>query len=396
MKTDPHYDKRQLLKGLKSSKGTMGLLKAQNLETFAAYLAWALVCYVTLRSLGPGAEFPSAVMVLLGYIIAFYFTTKDGRYKAFDQFKRKLALSIQFILIIVLYAAVKDSIVLVLSVIVAAQLPFVLKPWQSFLGALSLSSLTFVLSSIESQDSPFMTTAIYTSLNLFAYIMAQRVIREQKSREEIDQLNRELLATKTLFEESTKQSERLRISRDLHDVLGHHLTALILNLQFLTHTTEGPTQKKATEAHSLAKLLLSDVRETVHQMRYDSDVDIVLAINTLISNIPKLSIEFNHPGHLGMKSANSAEAIVRCVQEAITNCLKHSNASKFVIDLNCDIENLFLTMSDDGNLTKKEQLSLSDGNGVKGMKERIEKLNGSLINDYQDGYRITINLPMIG
>ena len=64
-----------------------------------------------------------------------------------------------------------------------------------------------------------------------------------------------------------QEDERRRIARELHDLVGHHLTALTLNLEVVTHLVDGKVLGHVQQAHSLAKLLLADVREVVSEMR---------------------------------------------------------------------------------------------------------------------------------
>ena len=116
--------------------------------------------------------------------------------------------------------------------------------------------------------------------NLFAMIMSNTAIKESKAREEADALNRQLLSTQQLKKQALTQDERLRIARNIHDVLGHHLTALTINLQVasrkadLLESTESQAIKRQVEqSHSIAKLLLSDVREAISDIR-EGDVQI--------------------------------------------------------------------------------------------------------------------------
>src|SRR5205814_679781 len=67
--------------------------------------------------------------------------------------------------------------------------------------------------------------------------------------------------------ERSRAEERLRIARDLHDALGHHLTALSLNLEVAAHQTTGEARDNVRTAQSLARLLLGDIRETAHSMQ---------------------------------------------------------------------------------------------------------------------------------
>src|SRR3546814_18990264 len=94
------------------------------------------------------------------------------------------------------------------------------------------------------------------------------VARQQaQARDEQRRLNAELRATRALLAESARVNERTRISRELHDLLGHHLTALSLNLEVASHITEGKAHDHVGQAHTLARLLLSDVREAGRQHR---------------------------------------------------------------------------------------------------------------------------------
>ena len=67
--------------------------------------------------------------------------------------------------------------------------------------------------------------------------------------------------------ENSRVAERLRISRDLHDTLGHHLTALSLQLDVASRLTDGPAADRIREAHAITRLLLSDVRDVVSTLR---------------------------------------------------------------------------------------------------------------------------------
>ena len=78
-------------------------------------------------------------------------------------------------------------------------------------------------------------------------------------------LNAELRATQQLVVDSSKIAERMRIARELHDLLGHHLTGLSLNLEVASHLTQGQTQEHIQTAQSVTKLLLEDVREVVNK-----------------------------------------------------------------------------------------------------------------------------------
>jgi signal transduction histidine kinase len=93
--------------------------------------------------------------------------------------------------------------------------------------------------------------------------------------------NAELRATRALLAESARVNERTRISRELHDLLGHHLTALSLNLEVAGHLSEGRVKEHVQQAHTLARLLLTDVREAVSQLREGGAIDLGAALRPL-------------------------------------------------------------------------------------------------------------------
>src|SRR5690606_18328623 len=106
-----------------------------------------------------------------------------------------------------------------------------------------------------------MQSLLYGGFSLFIYVTSLVAKQQAQARDEQRRLNAELRATRALLAESARVNERTRISRELHDLLGHHLTALSLNLEVASHMTEGRAQEHVRQANTLARLLLTDVRE---------------------------------------------------------------------------------------------------------------------------------------
>ena len=80
---------------------------------------------------------------------------------------------------------------------------------------------------------------IYLGFQLFALFTSYTALKEAEGRAQLAQLNTELHTAQALLAESSRLSERLRIARELHDLIGHHLTALSLNLEVASHLTDG-------------------------------------------------------------------------------------------------------------------------------------------------------------
>ncbi len=194
------------------------------------------------------------------------------------------------------------------------------------------------------EQQAVLTGALFWTFNLFAMIMSNTAIKESKAREEADALNRQLLSTQQLMKQALTQDERLRIARNIHDVLGHHLTALTtaltINLQVasrkadLLESTESQAIKQHVEqSHSIAKLLLSDVREAISDIRENAAIDFSLAVNALIKDLPRPMVNLHIDDDLMLTNVRIADCLLRSMQEALTNVIRHTHAHYFSISL---------------------------------------------------------------
>jgi signal transduction histidine kinase len=196
--------------------------------------------------------------------------------------------------------------------------------------------------------------------------------RERAAREALVRAHADLVATQSLLAENTRIAERLRISRDLHDTLGHHLTALSLRLDVASRLTSGPPADHVREAHAITRLLLADVRDVVSTMRDSSRVDLAHTIRALAAGAGALHIHLDMPGSLPVDDAGQAHALLRSVQEIITNALRHGGARNLWIRLEHRPEGIDLHARDDGRGAPE----LKWGNGLTGMRERFEEFAG--------------------
>ena len=140
---------------------------------------------------------------------------------------------------------------------------------------------------------------LFLGISLFAFMSGVVALRQHIARDALRKVNSELRATQALLADNTRIAERVRIARELHDLVGHHLTRLTLNLEVATHLVEGKALEHVQQAHSLAKLLLADVREVVNDMRVDDKVDLAAALRTLVSGVPEPAIHLDLPHGTG-------------------------------------------------------------------------------------------------
>jgi len=207
---------------------------------------------------------------------------------------------------------------------------------------------------------------------LFAAASSFLVRSEAAARAELASTNTELLATRAMLVETSRVEERLRISRDLHDTLGHHLTALSLQLDVAARLSQGRPSAHIQQAHAITRLLLGDVRDVVSRLRETSQLDVAQAIRAMTVEQAGLALHLDLPSSLVVDEASRAETLLRCVQEIVTNTTRHAQARNLWIRLEARPDGIVLHARDDGQGTDV----VSCGNGLTGMRERFEQYAG--------------------
>lgn len=226
----------------------------------------------------------------------------------------------------------------------------------------------------------------------FVFLTSVVARRQMEARDEQRQLNSELRATRALLAESSRLNERSRISRELHDLLGHHLTALSLNLEVASHLSEGKPKEHVRQAQSLAKLLLSDVREAVSQLRGDDAIDLREALFSLVDGVPSLEVRLDVPPEFRISDPGRAQVLLRATQEIITNAARHSGASRLDLRIARAGGDILLDARDDGRGAD----GVVAGHGLQGMRERLAEYAGRLDIDTAPGrgFALRLHLPV--
>jgi signal transduction histidine kinase len=206
-------------------------------------------------------------------------------------------------------------------------------------------------------------------------------------REELGVANAELAAAQGRLAETSKVEERLRISRDLHDLVGHQLSALAVNLEVASHLAEGPASEPVARSRVIAKDLLSDVRQVVGRLR-EPRARLGRALADLAVAVPTPRVVLDVHGDLDELGEDEAEVVLRCVQELITNAMRHAEAEHLWITLTCNGGELVLSARDDG----RGATEVAVGHGLTGMRERVGRLGGELSWDGADGFRVEARL----
>lgn len=228
-----------------------------------------------------------------------------------------------------------------------------------------------------------------TIFGVYAVIREARLrAREARLRAELEEKNLELEAASVLLEDSVVASERLRISRELHDVLGHHLTVLNLDLEVAKLHSDPATREHVDRAGSVAKDLLSNVRSTVGQLREDSPGGLEHNLQRLADAVSSLKIHIEVDPEVQTDEETTA-TLVRTAQEIITNSLKHAQATELLLKIRLEQDTVILTGANDGPAPQEITL----GHGLTGLRERLELLGGRLSISSSPQFTVKAQLP---
>lgn len=214
-----------------------------------------------------------------------------------------------------------------------------------------------------------------TALQLLFVFTAQALRREAETARALTQTNKELRAAQAIIANNVRDAERLRISRELHDAWGHELTALGLQLEIASHVTEpSRANDHVMQAKGLSRNLLAKVRDVVATLREAERCDLKEALEALAHSVPRPAIHVSiAPGV--QVSPDRSHALVRCAQEAVTNAVKHAEASNLWLEVTQDEDGVRLVARNDG---QARPAASSPGSGLVGMRERVESLGGRL------------------
>lgn len=363
-------------------------------DVLAGLLTWFLVFVLSLWLLWSDAElwsfWPWVIPLFLVNGLCFYLTTRSTeRHGSMPPFELCCYL-LQLLSALALNWLLPFDYLAILSIIWVSVLPYLVSMRTAVLITIALMGLWYGVDSALEQRSLWITGLLFSSFHFFAILMTKQARSEQKAKQELQHSHQHLLATQDLLMMASQQQERTRIARDLHDVLGHHLTALTINLQVAGHLTQGEAKIKVDQCHQIAKLLLSDVRESVSALREQRQFSIYQALEKLLAAVPLVKVQWQCPQHAELADVKVAQHLLLIVQEALTNTLRHSQASEFYLTVQQQDGFLLLKMHDNGKVAQH----WTAGNGLTGMQERVTSCSGTLLWQVINGhFHLEVTLP---
>jgi signal transduction histidine kinase len=202
--------------------------------------------------------------------------------------------------------------------------------------------------------------------------------------------------------EQATAAERARIARELHDIVAHHLSVIVLQAAGARASGKpaGPSLEKIENS---ARQALGETRRLLGVLR-DPDEEAGLAPQPGVGDLDALAASVRAAGlpvHLVI-SGHNAElpatvdvSVYRIVQEALTNVLKHAGPARADVTIDCAEEAVTIEITDDGTTRPGQQTPVS-GHGLAGMRERAAVFGGELSAGPRPGggYAVRALLPL--
>ncbi|WP_217183221.1 sensor histidine kinase [Streptomyces sp. AC495_CC817] len=229
---------------------------------------------------------------------------------------------------------------------------------------------------------------------VLALAMAAVAVGEQRARHALQEYADRVA-------ELSAAAERNRLARDLHDSLGHHLTAMSVQLEmaseFRTRDPEA-AREAVDEARRSVTLALADVRQSVRVLRGQASRPALAADLAALAREgdarPRITVEVSGPED-GYGTAELT-TLYRAAQEAVTNARRHARASRVTVALRLADEAARLVVADDGRGFVPD--AADAGYGLLGMRERVQLVAGTVHIDSSPGAgtRLTVTVPRGG
>jgi len=196
-------------------------------------------------------------------------------------------------------------------------------------------------------------------------------------------------------------AERQRLARDMHDVLAHSLSGLLLQLEgarLLALASPADERLAGTidRAHELAKNGLDEARRAIGMLR-DDDLpgpDRLAALTAAFQADTGVPARFSSSGTSRELASSIRLALYRVAQEALTNVRKHARPERVEVRLDYLPDEVHLTIEDAGTLAVAPPAGSDGGYGLTGMRERAELLGGTLdAAPTSTGFRVLLKVP---
>ena len=257
-----------------------------------------------------------------------------------------------------------------------------------------------MVDTINAIGSAVFYTAVFFLAGMIGHSTRRAELTSRFNQELVDILQ----TARHQLQELAVVEERNRLARDIHDGLGHYLTATTMQVQgarALLTTTDVATQAPAaldalSKAETLLQEALADVRRSVGALRTTptNQKPLPAAIGDLVAEcrtITGLDIQFDLQGSARLLSSPIELTLYRVAQEGLTNIRKHAQAERVEVMLAYAADKVSLTIGDDG----RGMGETSNGYGLLGLRERVQLVGGQVTIQTapQQGFRLEVEIP---
>jgi signal transduction histidine kinase len=372
-----------------------------------SYLTTAAIYIASLLS-APNLREP-VTWIVLTLLFALFALSIYLLPKSYRRFERRLGLVLFQVALVFITIVVSQGdgsmAILYFIVVPIAYLSF------TFIQATGLTLLclgTLFLAYLIVQDLGEAAAALFPYGGGFAFFAAisTALIQQQKGRQraelllaELEDAHEQLRAYAAQVKALAVAEERNRLAREIHDSLGHYLTAMTMQLEAAGKLVTKEPQRAAesiAKAEEMARESLAEVRRSVAALRA-SPVDTAAlgdAIGELVENLydSGIATTFSVKGKSQSLPIQAKTTLYRAAQEGLTNIRKHAKASAVEIKLVYEPEQVMLTITDNGVGQRGTE---NGGFGLLGLRERLSPIGGTLEagDDPEGGFRLHMIVP---
>jgi signal transduction histidine kinase len=341
------------------------------LAVAALQLPWRLEDWTALEWGGVGA--------LVSFAAAFGATVLMIEYGA-NSIERILLILLQIAIVVIAFDRFRNYPGLVytvpaLLIVVATQFATLFRDWVATL-LIVISSLAFWGVSLINMPWPgaLLPTLVLIAFQGYAVSIIASRVEVDRARGELARSNAELVSMQSFVAETVRDRERLRIARDLHDVTGHKLTALKINLQIMQQRVKDNAELRdfVDRSAQIADDLLSDTRVIVRQISGAEGLALGESLTKLASLLPDGMITVELEDGLRVQSGEVARLLLRAGQEGTSNALRHGGANRIQLSLRRIADRFVMRIIDNGRGLRGKPA----GFGRSQLAARVKELNG--------------------
>ncbi|KIL51187.1 histidine kinase [Jeotgalibacillus campisalis] len=260
-------------------------------------------------------------------------------------------------------------------------------------GVLVLTTIATVNIAFFTQDELFFSQFPFVLISVIGVILLPLNSYNSKKR---NKLETQLEAANERISKFIVMEERQRIARDLHDTLGQKLSLIGLKSDLagkLITVNPETAKKEIQEINQTARTALKEVRELVTDMRGTRLKDELVHVKEIL-NAAGIAYDIHGASTLQHTPVLVENVLSMCLKEAVTNVVKHSEAFLCEISIEQTSKEIILHVHDDG-IGLSSETDLEGGNGLQGMRERLEFVNGSMEINFSNGSSLTIRVPVV-